>query len=297
MKYTGYYKLAKQCIVGLLKPDLFVRSNLAGFLLFSNRLFVMRTLKLILGLGLFLVFNQSIAQNNNSVGINTSSPNPNAVLELESPTRDQGFLVPRLTPAQRGVLRAKMLTSSGNEGMMVYDIALNQFYYWDGEEWVQGLGGFNGATAGGSLTGTYPNPSIRLGGINDPNMLTSNVITTTKIRDENVTTDKLANQAVTYEKIQTSTVTPGSYGNEFSVVRFEVNDRGIITVAENVIIQIDSTNIVDLGIIGDDIANGTIPITKIDPQDLTDKVMIIGSDGVVRWEDRLEFTSFPIKSE
>ncbi|MDQ2657440.1 MAG: hypothetical protein M3Y60_08455, partial [Bacteroidota bacterium] len=51
------------------------------------------------------------------VGIGTNTPNANAVLELKSPGNNQGFLVPRLTTAQRTTLT---LTAAEN-GMMVFD--------------------------------------------------------------------------------------------------------------------------------------------------------------------------------
>ena len=37
------------------------------------------------------------AMGQNSVGIGTTTPDANAVLDLQSPTNDQGILVPRLT--------------------------------------------------------------------------------------------------------------------------------------------------------------------------------------------------------
>lgn len=65
----------------------------------------------------------SIAQ----VGINTATPDPAAMLEIES--ADRGFLMPRLTTASR--------TAMANvQGMMVYDSDLNQFFYNDGMQWV-----------------------------------------------------------------------------------------------------------------------------------------------------------------
>ena len=48
----------------------------------------------------------------NSVGINTNSPNSNAVLELVSPTSDQGFLVPGITSSQRDSMESNTLNLS-----------------------------------------------------------------------------------------------------------------------------------------------------------------------------------------
>ena len=47
-----------------------------------------------------------------SVGINTNSPNENAVLELVSPNSNQGFLVPRLTSAQRNSMSLNNLDNA-----------------------------------------------------------------------------------------------------------------------------------------------------------------------------------------
>ena len=73
------------------------------------------------------------------VGINTANPDPSAMLEIESP--DKGFLMPRLTTANR--------TAMANvQGMMVYDSDLNQFFYNDGGQWVLFLTGASATQAG-----------------------------------------------------------------------------------------------------------------------------------------------------
>jgi len=38
---------------------------------------------------------------NKTLGVGTSLPNPNAALHVESPSNNQGFIMPRLTTAQR----------------------------------------------------------------------------------------------------------------------------------------------------------------------------------------------------
>ena len=71
----------------------------------------------------------------NSVGIGTETPNPRAVLELISPTNDQGLLVPRLTTAQRtNVAFTSVLTVTEN-GLLVFDSDENQFYFWNSGSW------------------------------------------------------------------------------------------------------------------------------------------------------------------
>ena len=42
---------------------------------------------------------------NKTLGVGTATPNPNAALDVVSPTNNQGLLVPRLTTAQRIINR------------------------------------------------------------------------------------------------------------------------------------------------------------------------------------------------
>ena len=82
---------------------------------------------------LFVVFGTSIsvfAQDN--MGIGTSTPDPSAVLDLVA--TDKGFLVPRVTTTQRTAI------ASPATGLMVYDTNDNQFWYFDGTQWVQAIG-------------------------------------------------------------------------------------------------------------------------------------------------------------
>ncbi len=71
----------------------------------------------------------------NSVGIGTDTPNPNAVLELISPTNDQGMLVPRLTTAERTATSFTDNLSITENGLLVFDSDLNQFFFWNDPNW------------------------------------------------------------------------------------------------------------------------------------------------------------------
>lgn len=70
------------------------------------------------------------------VGIGTDTPNPKAVLELKSPNNNQGFLVPRLTTAQRTNTTFTASLTAAETGLLVFDINTNKFYYWSGSGWT-----------------------------------------------------------------------------------------------------------------------------------------------------------------
>lgn len=89
-------------------------------------------MKRILFLFSLLVGSTLMAQDG-SVGIGTQTPNEKAVLHLVAPNNDQGFLVPKLTTTQRNNFSSQ-LTSAEN-GMMVFDSDLNQFFFWLSDHW------------------------------------------------------------------------------------------------------------------------------------------------------------------
>ncbi len=71
----------------------------------------------------------SVAQN--SVGINTTNPSPNAALHIVSPENNQGIIIPSLTTSQRTAL----LPSAAESGLLVYDTDESTFYYWKSTSW------------------------------------------------------------------------------------------------------------------------------------------------------------------
>jgi hypothetical protein len=76
-------------------------------------------------LSFFTYFPSLIAQN---VGINTTTPDASAALDIKSTTR--GVLVPRMATTQRTAI------SSPATGLLVYDNDLNSFYYYNGSNWA-----------------------------------------------------------------------------------------------------------------------------------------------------------------
>jgi hypothetical protein len=73
----------------------------------------------------------------NSVGINTSTPNPNAVLELVSPLNNQGLKIPSLSTAQRTDPIFVGSLSATDNGLLVFDSTTSAFFYWNGAAWSQ----------------------------------------------------------------------------------------------------------------------------------------------------------------
>ncbi|MEQ8553697.1 MAG: hypothetical protein RIC06_03280 [Cyclobacteriaceae bacterium] len=91
-----------------------------------------------------------------TVGIGTQTPNRKAVLHLVARNNNQGFLVPKLTTSQRTSFSSQ-LTMEDN-GMMVYDSDLNQFFFWRTNKWEEVGATLNAGAGieiiGGTITNT-----------------------------------------------------------------------------------------------------------------------------------------------
>ncbi|MBD3748089.1 MAG: hypothetical protein IE931_01200 [Sphingobacteriales bacterium] len=94
--------------------------------------FKVLTLKSLLILILIVCFKESsFAQTTGSVGIGTTTPYANAILDVTSNTK--GVLLPRLSATDRNTLTPKLgLTANG---LMIYNTTTLKFNYWDGTKW------------------------------------------------------------------------------------------------------------------------------------------------------------------
>lgn len=69
------------------------------------------------------------------VGIGTEQPNSRAVLDLRSPSHNQGFLAPRLSTSQRTAPAFTATLTTEENGLLVFDTDDRVFYYWMFPQW------------------------------------------------------------------------------------------------------------------------------------------------------------------
>lgn len=125
----------------------------------------------------------------NTVGIGTKTPNKNAVLDLESPTKNQGLLVPRMTTSERNSPRfIASLNTGDNNGLLVYDITESRFYYWENDKWVLGM-----------RFEILPQSIVN-------SMIQDNAISTAKIQDGSITSAKVAEGSLLNSVLKNSSI-------------------------------------------------------------------------------------------
>jgi hypothetical protein len=71
---------------------------------------------------------------NGNIGLGTATPNANASLELKS--ANKGFLLNRLTTAEKTTLEGALIAQ--DIGLMVYDTEIKGLFSWDGTQWISG---------------------------------------------------------------------------------------------------------------------------------------------------------------
>ena len=240
-----------------------------------------RLMRICLGVIFMMLVGKSPLSAQNTVGIGTATPNTNSVLDLVSPGGNQGVLLPRVSNAQRTAMTAS-LTNAEN-GLIVFDTDDNLFYHWVNSAWISGLGSFPN-TAGGDLTGTFPDPVIR-----------DDAVNSLKIQDGAVANADLADASVTVAKVDPQgnansilgtdaagnpqweaktnfigtgltdgTILVGDVANQAQprVVSGDISmaNDGSTTINDN---TISSSQIVDNSISSTDIANGAVTSVEI----------------------------------
>lgn len=86
----------------------------------------------VLSIALIALFYGTFAQNK-TLSVGTTTPNPNAALHVESPTNNQGAILPRLTTAQRTAMAG--ILGATDAGILLYDSDLKALFIWDGNSW------------------------------------------------------------------------------------------------------------------------------------------------------------------
>jgi hypothetical protein len=129
---------------------------------FSHKRWLACAIVLLLALSCGLSTRVAFAQTN--VGIGTTTPAASAVLDLTTTT--QGLLIPRMTTLQRNPGIVGPAT-----GLLVYDLTLNTFYYFNGTIWLPFVSSAGASAGWVTLGNTGTSPPTNFLGTTDANDL------------------------------------------------------------------------------------------------------------------------------
>ncbi|MEO5978803.1 MAG: hypothetical protein ABIS36_23665, partial [Chryseolinea sp.] len=264
------------------------------------------------------------AQDKKSVVIGTLINRPNAILVINPPNGDQGFLLPQLTSTQRIDIKPN---SPDDDGLMVYDTSDKSFYYWNGGVWVKGFGGSSNQTL--SFDALTQKLTLSSGNTIDLNTL-KEIPTQTGNTGRYLTTNGTTLSWATISSIGditgiiTGTTSGLSGGATSGDVTLSVNtdattisvnganqlqlSNGAVSSAKIAVDAVNSSHIIDGSITGADIqdnsvgtadlVNASITSAKIGPGEVAtanvasggnDKVLTTSSTGVVSWDNKSTF--------
>jgi hypothetical protein len=105
-----------------------------------------------LALVLFILISVNAMSQNQNVSINNNGNPPDVAAILDISSSNKGVLIPRMTTAQRTAITPLGLSQ---KGLLVYDTTLDQFWYFDGTQWlpIMGLTGGTGPTGPAGAAG------------------------------------------------------------------------------------------------------------------------------------------------
>jgi hypothetical protein len=163
----------------------------------------------------------SFAQNK-TLAVGTATPNDNAALHVESPTSNQGIIIPRLTTAQRTSFTGAL--NGSDVGLIVFDTDLRALTIWNGGAWDVGMKtgepitATNAANTGHAglfenTNAANTNPTVIINKTGAGNALTANapIQATSFVGDgsglTNMISDSLAADAVKSISIQNGAIT------------------------------------------------------------------------------------------
>ena len=174
---------------------------------------------LTLGLLCFSLLGISCCYAQQTVGVNTREPNPNAVLHLVAPNSDQGLLVPQLTAGQRNSAAFISKLSAQENGLLVYDTSDNNFYYWHDGQWSVILAGNldQFINTGAGLSVNAQNQLVNTGDVDSTDDITTATLAagdvegtfdSLQLRASVVEQENLADNSVSSSAIIDNTVAP-----------------------------------------------------------------------------------------
>ena len=201
--------------------------------------------KLLLGMAIvtaFTLYSQMAFSQGMSVNGTGAAAAASAMLDVAS--TNKGILIPRMTASQ--------ISSIGSPvtGLLVFQTdGVAGFYYYNGSAWVT----INTATAGGDLTGSYPNPTLATSGVTAGTYGSATQVGSFIVDAKgrltfagNTTISGVApggtaggdlTGSYPNPTLNTSGVTAGSYGSATQVPAFTVDAKGRVTVAGNTTIS------------------------------------------------------------
>lgn len=108
-----------------------------------------------------VLLSKSAFTQNKTFAVGTTTPNSNAVMDVDAPNHNQGVLLPRLTTIQRNA----MVLTTLDVGLIVYDTDIKGTITWNGTSWGGTIGGFSstvnpavsGTTSGTGTAGYFQN--------------------------------------------------------------------------------------------------------------------------------------------